>query len=250
MDVQRFESFDALTREIIQDRESNDMLAQRYAVRFIMLNNFSEFKELAKFMVNIGVEFLDLENLISADEDDEWITKDTLKKAIKECKSSTFVTPFSELARFYNDEDFRGFFNEIMLLEDIHNPKKRIYIPLIGLQNRFTDFLNHFARREESAPIWRYDAETQSVEVFFTKYKDFTLPNSAVQCQLNSLKEWLKFWKVQAPQNRIVCTSRPIAAKYKYSKPDNIFNFKQIANAYEFMTQFLDLKGLLHEQIR
>ena len=241
MDVQRFESFDALTREIIADRESNDMLAQRYAVRFIMLNNFSEFKELAKFMVNIGVEFLDLENLISADEDDEWITKDTLKKAIKECKSSTFVTPFSELARFYNDEDFRGFFNEIMLLEDIHNPKKRIYIPLIGLQNRFTDFLNHFARREESAPIWRYDAETQSVEVFFTKYKDFTLPNSAVQCQLNSLKEWLKFWKVQAPQNRIVCTSRPIAAKYKYSKPDNIFNFKQIANAYEFMTQFLDL---------
>lgn len=239
--VKVFDSFEGLTHEIMRDKETRDMLAQRYAVRFIMLNNFNEFKTLAKFMANIGVEFLDLETLITDGEDDEWITKDTLKEAIKACKSSTFVTPFSEVVRFYNDEDFRGFFNEIMLLEDIHNPQKRIYIPLIGLQNRFTDFLNHFARIQESAPIWRYDAASQSVEVFFSKYKDFVLPNGTVQCQLDSLRDWLKFWKVQAPQERIVCTSMPIAAKYKYSKPDNIFNFTKIANAYEFMTKFLDL---------
>lgn len=240
--VKIFSSFDELTQEIIQDKETRDMLAQRYAIRFVMLNNFNEFKELAKFMTNIGVDTLDLETLIDAGEDDTWITKDTLKDAIKACKKSTFVTPFSEVVRFYNDDDFRGFFNEIMLLEDIRNPNKRIYIPLIGLQNRFTDFLNHFARIQESAPIWRYDAETQSVEVFFAKYKDFVLPNESVQCQLDSLRDWLMFWKKQAPQERIVCTSVPIAAKYKYSKPDNIFNFTRIANAYEFMTQFLEIR--------
>ena len=240
--VKIFSSFGELTQEIIRDKDTRDMLAQRYAIRFIMLNNFNEFKELAKFMTNIGVDTLDLETLIDAGEDDTWITKDTLKDAIKACKKSTFVTPFSEVVRFYNDDDFRGFFNEIMLLEDIHNPNKRIYIPLIGLQNRFTDFLNHFARIQESAPIWRYDAETQSVEVFFAKYKDFVLPNESVQCQLDSLRDWLMFWKKQAPQERIVCTSVPIAAKYKYSKPDNIFNFTRIANAYEFMTQFLELR--------
>lgn len=240
--VKIFSSFGELTQEIMRDKESRDMLAQRYAVRFIMLNNFNEFKELAKFMTNIGVNMLDLETLIDDGEDDTWITKDTLKDAIKACKSSTFVTPFSEVVRFYNDDDFRGFFNEIMLLEDIHNPNKRIYIPLIGLQNRFTDFLNHFARIQESAPIWRYDSETQSVEVFFAKYKDFVLPNESEQCQLDSLRDWLMFWKKQAPQERIVCTSVPIAAKYKYSKPDNIFNFTRIANAYEFMTQFLEIR--------
>ena len=156
--VKQFGSFEALTKEIIRDKETRDMLAQRYATRFIMLNNFNEFKELAKFMTNIGVDMLDLETLIDEGEDDTWITKDMLKDAIKACNTSTFVTPFSEVVRFYNDDDFRGFFNEIMLLEDIHNPNKRIYIPLIGLQNRFTDFLNHFARIQESAPIWRYDA--------------------------------------------------------------------------------------------
>ena len=236
-----FKSFDELTQEIIRDRDTTDMLAQRYAVRFIMLNNFNEFKNLAKFMVNIGVESLDLENLIDDGEDDIWITKDMLKDVIKACDTSTFVSPFSELVRFYNDDDFRGFFNEIILLEDIHHPKKRIYVPLIGLQNRFTDFLNHFARIQESAPIWRYDAEPQSVEVFFARYKNFKLPSGEIQCQLDSLKDWLKFWKVQAPQERIVCCSVPIAAKFKYSKPDNIFNFVKINSPYEFMTQFLDL---------
>jgi len=237
-----FKSFDSLTQEIIKDSNSTDMLAQRYSVRFIMLNNFNEFQSLAKFMVNIGVDSLDLETLIDDEDKDTWITKDTLKDAIKSTTKSTFVTPFSELVRFYSDEEFRGFLNEIMLLEDIHNPKKRIYLPLIGLQNRFTDFLNHFARIKESAPVWKYDAEKQTVEVYFTKYKNFTIPTSDKQCQLDSLHDWLRFWKVQAPQERLVCTSRPIAAKYKHSKPDNIFTFTHISNAYDFMTEFLDLR--------
>ena len=59
-----FKSFEDLTREIIRDKDNGDMLAQRYAIRFIMLNNFNEFKNLAKFMANIGVEALDLETLI------------------------------------------------------------------------------------------------------------------------------------------------------------------------------------------
>lgn len=239
-----FMSFDELTEAINKDKTTSDMLAQRYPVRFIMLNNFNEFKKLAIYMADNDVETLDLEILIdngTSEENDLWITKDRLKNALKSCKKSTFVSPFSELVRFYNDEDFRGFFNEIMLLEDIHTPNKRIYIPLIGLQNRFTDFLNHFARIKESAPIWRYDAEPQSVEVYLSKYKDFKLPTNTIKCQLNTLFDWLRFWKVQAPQSKILCTSTPLSVKYKYSKPDNIFNFTKIENAYEFMTRFLDL---------
>lgn len=237
--VKVFDSFEGLETEIVNDMKSNDMLAQRYAVRFIMLNNFDELKKLAKLMAKFDVESLDLEELM--EEDDEWITKDMLRNALIACKTSTFVTPFSEVVRFYNDDDFRGFFNDIMLMEDVRNPQKRIYVPLIGLQNRFTDFLNHFARIGESAPVWRYDAEKQTVEVYFTKYKKYEIPQNEIQCKLSSLRDWLKFWKVQAPQERIVCTSLPISAKFKYSKPDNIFNFTKIDSAYEFMTKFMDL---------
>lgn len=236
-----FESFDDLSKEIERDKESRDMLAQRYPIRFIMLNNFNELKRLAKLMVDNGVDILDLENLIDGEIDDSWITKDMLKEVIKKCEKSTFVTPFSEVVRFYSEDDFRGFFNEIMLLEDIHNPNKRIYIPLIGLQNRFSDFLNHFARLKESAPIWRYDSEKQEVEVFCAKYRQLNLPEDSKHCRLDSFKQWLMFWKKLAPQAKIVCLSKTIVSREKYSKPDNIFKFELIANAFEFLTKYLDL---------
>ena len=53
-----FNSFEDLKQEIIRDRDTRDMLAQRYAVRFIMLNNFNEFKKLAKFMAASGVRII------------------------------------------------------------------------------------------------------------------------------------------------------------------------------------------------
>lgn len=83
--VKIFDSFDELATEIVDDMKSNDMLAQRYAIRFIMLNNFDKLKELAKLMVKLGIDSLDLEELI--DEDDEWITKDMLRNALIECKN-------------------------------------------------------------------------------------------------------------------------------------------------------------------
>ena len=132
--IQQFGSFYELRREIMRDRDTREMLACRYAVRFIMLNNFNEFREQARFMSNIGVAALDLEEVIEDGENDTWITKDMLRKTIEQLKCSTFVTPFSELVRFYDDDEFRGFFNEIMLLEDTSRPEKRIYLPLIGLQ--------------------------------------------------------------------------------------------------------------------
>lgn len=91
--VKVLNSFEELTQEITKDKEERDICALRYAVRFIMLNNFNEFQNLAKFMASIGTDSLDLEDLISSGENDEWITKDTLKDAIKNCKKSTFVTP-------------------------------------------------------------------------------------------------------------------------------------------------------------
>ncbi len=238
----RFNTLEELEAEIIKDSTSNDMLARRYSVRFIMLNNFNAFQELSKFFADFKVKRLNIESLIDDDDHDQWITTGKLKRAIQDCQESTFVAPFSELTRFYKEEDFRGFFNDIMLLEDVHNPHKRIYMPLIGLHNRFVDFLNHFGRLEESAPIWRLDAEPQHVEVYFTKYKDFKLPHESVQCQLNTLYEWLTFWKKQAPQSKLVCTSKTLANKYKHSKPDDIFHFELVKDAYQFMTMFLDLQ--------
>jgi len=239
--IEKFDSYESLLDEIKQDIEDVNPLRSRYPVRFIMLNNFNVFTKLAIDLAHLGVSSLNLESLLNSDELDGWITTDELKKAIKSCCVSTLVTPFSELVRFYKEIEFRGFFNEIMLTEDIDHPHKRIYIPLIGLQNRFSTFLNGFARIEESAPVWSYSLEDQKTEVYLSEYKnnvDYSIGKGNICC-LNSMAEWLSFWKNQAPQTQIVCSSGPIRRRYKYSDPDNIFTFKHIDSAYEYIESFL-----------
>ena len=234
-------SLDELKEAIIADTTSQDVLAQRYCVRFIMLNNFEAFREVYKFLVKeLNVELLDIENLAKGE--DKTITVDTLSDAVKGITKSTLVTPFSELVRFYNVEKFNGFFNEIILTEDIKNPIKRIYIPIIGLHNRFSDFLKSFGRIEESAPIWQYyTSKDDKVMVYVSRFKHFTIPEKLNICSLATMRDWLRFWKALAPKDKILCGARPILNCWQNSKPDSIFTFQPIDNAHTFIIEFLEL---------
>ena len=236
----KFESYEALIDAIAKDISSKDFLAQRYGVRFIMLNNFETYQTLAKYLQEEGVELIGLESILSSDDPDVWITTDMLKQKISSCDKPSLITPFSELVRFYPEEQFRGFFSEIILSEACKG--NRIYIPIIGLQNRFTDFLSHFGRLQESAPIWQYLSEPQSVEVYLVKkYKQLNIPTTTRRCNLSNLREWLRFWKDQAPQEKIICSSLPITVNSAHAKPDNIFKFTPVDNAGDYIEKFLDI---------
>lgn len=237
----RFDSYDALLDEIKRDMKDGDPLRCRYPVRFIMLNNFDVWHQLAKDLPSLGVQPFNLEELIE-DNHERWITTDELCRTIKGHKERSLVTPFSELVRFYSDTDFRGFFNEIMInTEDVDRPEKRIYIPLIGLQNRFSGFLSSFARIEESAPIWAYLTEEHKTKVFLTTIKNKSnafAGHENIKC-LDTLYDWLRFWKTHAPQEQIICSSGPINRKERFSDPDNIFTFEHVKNSYEYINSFL-----------
>lgn len=236
-----FHSLDDLKEAISTDVKSRDVLAQRYCVRFIMLNSFDAFRELTKFLVmELGVENFDLEILALGY--DKTIDIDTLSDAVRSLKVSSIVTPFSELARFFKEDEFKGFFNDIILSEDIAHPQKRIYIPIIGLHNRFTDFLKTFGRIEESAPIWQYYAlKDDKVMVYVSKFKDYTIPDKLNICSLPTMHDWLSFWKKQAPKDKILCGASPILNRWKNSKPDSIFTFLPVDNSHEFITNFLEI---------
>lgn len=240
--IKEFSSLDALLKELQSDARSKETITQRYPVRFIMLDNFDTFRELSNELTCAGVDTLPLETILEKNqEDDAWITTDELKETICRCTTSTMITPFSELARFYSDEEFVGFFNEIIIHEDLAHPNKRIYIPLIGLKNRVEGFLERFGRIAESAPIWRLNSGSQSVQVYLSKYKGFDIPQQDNKCVISNFHEWLRFWKTNAPKPKIVCTALPIRAFHENSRPDNIFTFTEIDNAYDFLTNFLDI---------
>lgn len=238
--IKKYPSFEELETAIKEDINTRDFLSRRYGVRFIMLNSFDTLRKLVLGLQDMNVEVVTLDALIPSDEPDTWITTDALKEKVISCKKPSLITPFSELVRFYPDDQFRGIFSEIILSE--RSKTNRIYIPIIGLENRFTDFLSHFGRLNESAPIWQYnDPEPQSVEVYvINKYKDLNTSVAGKRCHLRTLSEWLQFWK-DAPKEKIICSSLPINVNRKYSKPDNIFKFTPINNAYDYITQFMDI---------
>ena len=201
--IKNFPSFEELIVAIKGDIITRDFLSRRYNVRFIMLNSFDTLRKLVLELQDLGVEMVTLDGLIPSDEPDAWITTDALKEKVFSCTKPSLITPFSELVRFYPDELFRGFFSEIILSE--RSRTNRIYIPIIGLENRFTDFLSHFGRLSECAPIWQYnDSEPQSVEVYvIQKYKDLNPTVVGKRCHLRTLSEWLQFWK-ESPKEKII----------------------------------------------
>lgn len=244
--IKIFHSVETLVSEITTDRSSNDILRNRYAVRFIMLDNFNVFQELSLRLAELGVNTFGLETLLTTDNKDRWITKDELKNAIKQIDSCTIVSPFSEIVRFYNEEKISTFFNEIALLENSQVKLNcRIYIPLIGLESRVVKFLSSFGRIEESAPIWAVKTGvTQPVTIYLTPSTDSAKGYNFPQLYrgLETMYDWLLFWKTKAPTEKIICSSLPINVNYKYSQPDNIFDIKPIKTAFEFITQFLNIQ--------
>lgn len=236
-----FDNFNALKDAIDADLESKEILSQRYCVRFIMLNNFEVFRNLTKFLnKDRGVELLDLENHTFGE--DKTLTIDSLCDLVKGVTKTTLVTPFSELVRFYQESDFNGFFNDIILTESISDPHKRIYIPIIGLHNRFMDFLKNFGRIEESAPIWQYYTEKDDkVVVYISRFSSNKLPADHNFCVLRTMRQWLKFWKQQAPKEKILCNAAPIIKGFVNAKPDSIFTFPPIDSAFDFIRDFLEI---------
>ena len=236
--IQSFASVSQLLEEIKKDSQSTAVLNRRYAVRFIMLDNFNLYQEFIKEMTKSDIQIFNLEQLVDSENKDSWISNDTLVNAIRNLKGKIVVSPFSEIVRFYKDDKFKALFEGMSLME--LDTTTRIYIPLIGLKHRFENFLNTFSRIEESQPIWAvYCGESQPVEIDLIPHT-FPCPDSFI-C-LRTVYDWLVFWKTHAPTERILCLSDTINTYSKNSQPDNIFEIKKIESAYSFITQLLNVQ--------
>lgn len=237
--IKSFASVTELLEEIKKDSQSMAVLNRRYAVRFIMLDNFNLYQDFIREMTRLDIQIFNLEQLLDSNDKDSWITTATLVNAIKNLKGKIVVSPFSEIVRFYKNDKFKALFEGMSLME-FADTSTRIYIPLIGLKHRFENFLNTFSRIEESQPVWAvYCAESQPVEVDLIP-TNFPCPDS-INC-LKTVSDWLVFWKTHAPTERILCSSETINTYSKYSQPDNIFDIKSIDTAFEFITQFLKIQ--------
>jgi len=224
--IKEFEDIEGLILEIKSDKLTNEILSKRYPVRLIFLQRFETFRELIERLSSEKIDIYHLERDLP--HPDGWITKDTLINIVKNLSKDAAIVPFSEIVRFYSKEDFKNFFNQLLLIENAEL-SRRIYLPLIGVEERFEkEFFHDFTRKDESAPYWKIARETpNSIKVLLTS-QTYTKKIDNYETIVNT-EEWLKFWKKKSPCD-VICHSKPLNLFYKNTLPDTIFTIEQIDN--------------------
>lgn len=224
--IKEFKNIEGLISEINSDKATGDILSRRYPVRLIFLQKFETFRFLIERLSSIGIENYHLEKDLP--HPDGWITKDTLISIVKHLSKDTAIIPFSEIVRFYSKEDFNNFFNQLLLIEN-DELSRRIYLPLIGVEERFEkEFFQDFTRKEESAPYWKISKETPNSIKVFLSTKTYS-KNISIYETIGNTKDWLKFWKKKSPCD-VICHSKPLNLFYRNTLPDTIFSIEQIDN--------------------
>ena len=222
-------------QEIVKDAKIRNMVNRRYPVRFIFSNNRAQFRELLIRLLNITDKHIDLSELCNAD---VFPTKQDIFKKIEDLLSSprSLIYPISEVLRFYQDNDFKSFFNYLM--DSIENPpsaNNRIYLPLYGIWTPFQNYvLQKFSRKHQWAPIWKLHTEDETESEIYR----VTFPVTNGPKFITNAQEWLTLWK-EDYESRYYSTSENLNYLAKRFLPDEVFVLSKEINDYRGLIQSL-----------
>ena len=256
-----FEDINSLMEAVVADKHAEgagSYVANRYPVRFVLFDNFSDSSEFVNRMAS-KTTVITISEWMEAGYPDVMTTSSKLADNIivlpqKVEKDDLVVTPFSELARFYNNGNLKEFDALIGTIKSMENHDKadysehhrRIYIPIVGLAGKMARFHD-----DSQAMIWslRGSAGGDTYNMVLTNGSLYGIRGlEDTYSIVRSVHEWLKAWDDQSLTSTILCSSPSIYANREYAQPDNAFHYCTCANAYELLTKGLglDLNFLPH----
>lgn len=248
-----FDSLDELFAHMIEDKHwtgANASQHDRYPIRFVLFDNFYDFGEFIKARPD-GIYTHAIETLLERDTPDDFITYSELSKEVqryvKQLPMNDYIIfPFSEMARFYNNDDYTEFDALITTIrgtqapEDAQQSHVRIYIPIVGMQKKMGRFM-----KDNQTFVWELKSEGANdvynlVVTNGTTYGVQGLDEKYSYVQ--NLHQWLELWKEGKDVKRtIISSSRNIYANAHYAQPDNAFIYTQCDDVYEFLVKGLHL---------
>lgn len=248
---EKFPSLDYLYQEMDRDKHIADVgiaSANRYPLRFVLFENFSDFYNFVFKCAEKGIQVVGIEKWLKVQKTDVFPTYSTLAKKICDyIKHSNgrdaVIAPFSELARFYTNEDFRGLIKTIRLQEAnllSQESHLRIYVPIIGMQNKLDSFKN-----DNEIRVWEYgpvEAE-KPYRLILCRGTQYQLPKEeSLYSYSDSAYDWVTLWeKGDAVKQSIVCCSRAIFENARNAMPDNAFEYVICHNSFELLQDGLRL---------
>ena len=133
------------------------------------------------------------------------VTYSTLAEKIfnyaRECAFDTVITPFSELARFYNNKTSNEFDSLIATIKGVENSKqnyiehRRVYIPIVGLHGKMSKFAN-----DPQCMMWYLKTPDHQLNynLVLTNNTTYNVKGLDKKATLvHNAMEWLQIWKEQ-----------------------------------------------------
>ena len=175
-----FNTLEDLYREIEEDKHwigAESALRNRYPIRFVLFERFEDFYDFVTECGNHGVFMQSIEKWMESEQVDNMLTysqlADRFKDYVKGLPAHDYViAPFSEIARFYDNQKYREFetlMTTIRLIEapeEAQRTNQRIYVPIIGMGGKVAKFKN-----DANIAIWEYQTgnNTNNYRVILTK---------------------------------------------------------------------------------
>ncbi|MDY6301297.1 MAG: BREX-4 system phosphatase PglZ [Bacteroidales bacterium] len=260
-----FFDMESLKAYVIKDKEAEGFGAatrDRYPIRFVLFDNFRDCYNFVDYLqMERGAHVESVDHWIDSNYPDLMITHVELAERVanhikKKSPNDCVIAPFSELARFYDNDEKKAFDALIKTIKAIQaTPKavenhQRVYIPLVGLEGKMDSF-----RDDSQINIWRLITERKdlSYRLILTDENDFGVSGlESKYTVVNNIREWLNIWKDSKQQvsPHIICKSKSIFANAGYAQPDNAFNYEICHNSYEFLALGLGLAfgGIIPQQ--
>uniref|UniRef100_A0AB33J3M9 BREX-4 system phosphatase PglZ n=1 Tax=Prevotella sp. GTC17259 TaxID=3236795 RepID=A0AB33J3M9_9BACT len=252
-----FREMDALKAYVEDDKQAKGVGAStldRYPIRFVLFDNFRDCYEFVDFLqTERGAHVESVDHWIDTAYPDLLITHVELAERIadhikKKSPNDCVIAPFSELARFYDNEEKKAFdaliktIKAIEATPDAQEKHQRVYIPLIGLEGKMETFKN-----DSQINIWRLVSEDKELtyKLILTENTDFGVHGLAANYTIvNNIREWLNIWKDSKKQvsPQIICKSKAIFANARFAQPDNAFSYHTCQTAFHFLAAGLNLE--------
>lgn len=252
----KFSNIDELMQVVVADKNLDGVLGtvqNRYPIRFVLFDNFKDsYAFTIRLVQDLHISIEDIQQWIDPAYPDVIISHQRLADEIERCigslnGESKIIAPFSELARFYDNQDNKEFDTLIRTIKNIQsgelgwNKKQRIYIPIVGLEGKMSTFF-----QDHQATIWYMRSTDQelSYRLLLTDRSTYGVKNIYEQYTIiDNVTEWLNFWRDQGSHGKsnIICTSRAIYANACYAQPDNAFSYYCCDNVHDFLCEGLKL---------
>lgn len=252
-----YRTFEELKSTVLKDKNNLGMdvsTRNRYPLRFVLLDNFRDCGLFVDFVQEeLGAIVKSVDKWIDPDYPDIMITYTQLAERIKEYVKESdgqdcIIAPFSELARFYDNNEKKTFDALLKTIKAIEasasavDKIQRVYVPIVGLEGKMETF-----SKDSQSFIWRLHSQENELTYRLILTNNTTFGVKGLESHYtiaHNIYEWLNIWKDADKQvtPNIICTSKSIFANQGFAQPDNAFSFVACNDACDFLTKGLHLQ--------